>query len=104
MANDVRSLASIKTLMGMKHRSMPKAERSVDGELYLLKNNLSLSLRELTSVNKRKGVVEGRIRDIELRIEELERGLGIRRRSPAIGSQDLKTSPKGGLKVMKVEY
>jgi len=104
MANEVRSLSSIKTLMGMKHRSMPKAERSVDGELYLLKNNLSLSLREFKSVNDRKSVVEGRIRDIELRIEELEASIGIRRRMPSIGSQNLKTSPKGGLKVMKVEY
>ena len=104
MANDIRSLASIKTLMSMKHRSMPKAERSVDGELYLLKNNLALSYRELTSVDKRKAVVEGRIRDIESRIEHLEASLGIRRRPPSISSQDLKTSPKGGLKVMKVEY
>ena len=103
MANEIRSLDSIKTLMGMKHRSMPKAERSVDGELYLLKNNLALSRRELDSVNQRKGVVEGRIRDIELRIDELEAGLGIKRNPPA-GSQDLQTSPKGAIKVMKVDY
>lgn len=103
MANRIRSLASIKTLTGMKHSSMPKADRSVDGELYLLKNNLALSQRELTSVSERKAIVEGRIRDIELRIEELETGLGITRRTPATGS-GFKTSPKGALKVMKVEY
>ncbi len=104
MANAIRSLSSIKTLMGMKHRSMPKAERSVDGELYLLKNNLALSQREFTAVSERKVIVERRIRDIELRIAELETGLGITRRTPAIGSQGFKTSSKGALKVMKVEY
>ena len=103
MAKVIRSLASIKTLMGMKHRSMPRAERSADGELYLLKNNLTLSRRELASVDQRKAVVERRIKDIELRIEELETGLGIKIR-PYTGSQDLKSSPKGTLKVMKVEY
>lgn len=103
MANEIRSLASIKTLMGMKHRSMPKAERSVDGELYLLKNNLALSRRELDSVSQRKAVVEGRIKDIEMRIDELETGMGINRR-PQVNAQDIRTSPKGAIKVMKVDY
>lgn len=103
MVNQIRSLASIKTLIGIRYRSIPKTERSVDGELYLLKNNLALSQRELTCVSERKAIVGRRTRDIELRIEELETGLGITRRAPATGS-GFKTSPKGALKVMKVEY
>ena len=104
MANDIRSLSSIKTLMGMKHRSMPKAERSVDGELYLLKNNLALAHRELKSVSERKMVVEGRIKDIEDRIDELSAGIKTKTGTNAPGSGGIKTSPPGTVKVMKVNY
>jgi len=72
MAKEIRTLGHIKTLMGMKHRSLPKADRANDAEIYLLRNNLALSLKELVSVNQRKETIEMRIQDIEARIAELE--------------------------------
>jgi len=104
MKREIRSLGSIKTLMSMKHRSLPKAERSNDAELYLLKNNLALSTKELTSVSNRKEVVEKRIREIEQRIAELELEEGITRSKSAADSHSIKTRPTGGIKVMKVNY
>lgn len=104
MKRDIRSVGSLKTLMSMKHRSLPKAERSNDAELYLLKNNLALAERELSSVNHRKGVVENRIREIEERIALMESGTGITRSKSAADSHSTKTMPRGSIKVMKVNY
>jgi len=104
MKRELKSLSSIKTLMTMKHRSLPKAERSNDAELYLLKNNLALSQRELISVNNRKEVVEKRIAEIIQRVAELEAEEGITRSKSAADSHSIKTRPKGGIKVMKVNY
>jgi hypothetical protein len=102
MKREIRSLDSIKTLMGMKHRSLPKAERSNDAEIYLLKNNLSLSQKELSSVSRRKEVIEERIRGLELRIAELE--AGVKRSENAADLHRINTRPAGGIKVMKVNY
>ncbi|OIP28824.1 MAG: hypothetical protein COW04_08165 [Deltaproteobacteria bacterium CG12_big_fil_rev_8_21_14_0_65_43_10] len=104
MKKEIRSLGSIKTLMNMKHRSLPKAERSNDAELYLLKNNLALAQRELSSVSKRKEIVENKIREIEERIAELESEAGITRSKSAADSHSIKTMPRGAIKVMKVNY
>jgi len=104
MKREIRSLGSIKTLMSMKHRSLPKAERSNDAELYLLKNNLALAQRELTSVNNRKEVVGNRIAEIKQRIVELESEEGITRSKSAADSHSIKTRPTGKIKVMKVNY
>jgi len=104
MKREIRSLGSIKTLMSMKHRSLPKAERSNDAELYLLKNNLALSQRELISVNNRKEVVGNRIAEIKQRIVELESEEGITRSKSAADSHSIKTRPTGKIKVMKVNY
>jgi len=104
MKREIRSLGSIKTLMSMKHRSLPKAERSNDAELYLLKNNLALAQRELISVSRRKEVVEKKLEEIEQRIAELEAEEGIIRSKTAAGSHSIKTRPTGKIKVMKVNY
>jgi hypothetical protein len=104
MKREIRSLDSIKTLMGMKHRSLPKAERSNDAEIYLLKNNLSLSQKELSSVSRRKKVIEERIRDLELRIAELELEADVKRSENAADLHRINTRPAGGIKVMKVNY
>jgi hypothetical protein len=104
MKRDIRSIGSIKTLMSMKHRSLPKAERSNDAELYLLKNNLALAQRELSSVSKRKEIVDNRIREIEERITELESEAGISRSKNVADSHSIKTMPRGAIKVMKVNY
>ena len=104
MKREIRSLGSIKTLMSMKHRSLPKAARSNDAEIYLLKNNLALVQRELTSVNKRKEVVEKKIQEILQRVAELELEEGITRSKSAADSHSIKTRPTGKIKVMKVNY
>jgi hypothetical protein len=100
MGKDIRSLGHIKTLMGMKHRSLPKADRANDAEIYLLRNNLSLSLKELGSVSQRKQVIEERIGDIEERIEDLE--------SERVQYKQNDTTrgrpAKGNMKVMKIDY
>lgn len=100
MAKEIRSLGHIKTLMGMKHRSLPKAERANDAEIYLLRNNLSLSRKELKSVTQRKQVIEERIADIENRIASLEA-----ERSQYADEPSQKTiTPKSNVKVMKIDY
>ena len=104
MKREIRSLGSIKTLMTMKHRSLPKAERSNDAELYLLKNNLALAQRELGSVSLRKETVENRIREIEQRVAELESEEGLIRSKSVGDSHSIKTRPTRGIKVMKVNY
>jgi len=104
MNREIRSLGSIKTLMSMKHRSLPKAERSNDAELYLLKNNLALAQRELISVSRRKEAVEQKIREVEQRIAELEAEEGITRSKSAADSHAIKTRPTSNVKVMKVNY
>ena len=104
MKRDIGSIGSIKTLMSMKHRSLPKAERSNDAELYLLKNNLALAQRELSSVSKRKEIVENRIREIDERIAELESEAGITRSKSTADSHSINTMPRGAIKVMKVNY
>lgn len=104
MKREIQSIRSIKTLMSMKHRSLPKAERSNDAELYLLKNNLALAQRELSSVSKRKEIVENKIRELEERIVEMESGAGITRSKSTADSHSIKTMPRGAIKVMKVNY
>jgi len=104
MKREIRSLSSIKTLTTMKHRSLPKAERSNDAELYLLKNNLALSQRALSSVNNRKDVVEKRIVEIKQRVAELEAEEGITRSKSVPDPHAIKTRPARGIKVMKVNY
>ena len=104
MKREIRSLGSIKTLTTMKHRSLPKTEKSNDAELYLLKNNLSLTQRTLASASRRKEVVEKKLEEIEERIAELEAEEGITRSKSAADSHSIKTRPKGGIKVMKVNY
>lgn len=104
MGKDIRSLGHIKTLMGMKHRSLPKAERANDAEIYLLKNNLSLSKKELASVSQRKQVVETRIEDIESRIRELEDQELEKKAKVAEGGDAGRIRPKGNIKVMKMDY
>ena len=101
MGKEIRSLGHIKTLMGMKHRSLPKADRANDAEIYLLRNNLSLSLKELGSVTQRKHVIEERISDIQSRIEMLERERTENTRDVGLK----KIIPKNkNMKVMKIEY
>jgi len=104
MEREIRSLGSIKTLMSMKHRSLPKAERANDAELYLLKNNLALSKKELTSISNRKGIVEKRIGDIKERIAKLEREEGVTRTKDFADLPSKKTVPKSAIKVMRVDY
>ncbi len=102
MGKDIRSLGHIKTLMGMKHRSLPKADRANDAEIYLLKNNLSLSKKELVSVSQRKEVIETRIEDIENRIAELEaQELEKKAQMPGDGGRK---RPKSNVTVMKIDY
>ena len=104
MGKEIRSLGHIKTLMGMKHRSLPKAERANDAEIYLLKNNLSLSKKELASVSQRKEVVEKRIEDIENRIAELEEQELEKKAKMAEGGNAKRIRPKSNMKVMKMDY
>ena len=104
MGKDIRSLGHIKTLMGMKHRSLPKADRANDAEIYLLKNNLSLSKKELASVTQRKQVIETRIENIENRIAELEEQELKEKAEMAEGGGVGKIRPKGNIKVMKMDY
>ena len=100
MGKEIRSLGYIKTLMGMKHRSLPKGDRANDAEIYLLRNNLSLSLKELGGVTHRKQVVEERIADIQERIEDLEsERVQYKQKDTKIGRP-----VKGNMKVMKIEY
>ncbi|MCJ7808651.1 MAG: hypothetical protein MUP26_00170, partial [Desulfobulbaceae bacterium] len=95
MGKDIRSLGHIKTLMGMKHRSLPKADRANDAEIYLLKNNLSLSKKELASVSQRKQVIETRIEDIENRIRELDEQELEKKAKAAEGGDAGRIRPKG---------
>jgi predicted nucleic acid-binding Zn-ribbon protein len=104
MAHEIRRLGSIKTLMGMKHRSLPKAERANDAEIYLLKNNLALSLKELASVNQRKEAIETRIRDIETRIAALEAEQPEKRTEMSGKDHPNKITPRGNMKVMPIDY
>ncbi len=104
MSKEIRSLGHIKTLMGMKHRSLPKADRANDAEIYLLKNNLSLSKKELISVSQRKTVIETRIEDIENRIAELEEQELEKKAKMAEGGDTRKIRPKGNMKVMTMDY
>ena len=104
MGKEIRRLSSIKTLMGMKHRSLPKAERANDAEIYLLRNNLALSTKELASINERKETVENRIADIEARIAELE-AEEQEKKAEMAGKDHLKRiKPMGSMKVMKIDY
>jgi len=104
MGKRVRALGHVKTLMGMKHRSLPKAERANDAEIYLLKNNLTLSKRELESVNQRKKVVEGKIGEIENRIAKLEAQELEKKADRAQGGNVRKIRPKSNMRVMKMDY
>jgi len=104
MGKEIRSLGHIKTLMGMKHRSLPKADRANDAEIYLLKNNLSLSKKELASVAQRKQVIKTRIEDIENRIAELEEQEIEQKAKMAEGGNAGKLRPKSNIKVMKMDY
>ena len=104
MAKEIRTLGHIKTLMGMKHRSLPKADRANDAEIYLLRNNLSLSLKELGSVNQRKKTIETRIQDIETRIAELEAQDKEKRAQLADNTGEKRIKPRGNMKVMNIDY
>jgi len=104
MGKEIRGLMSIKTLMGMKHRSLPKAERANDAEIYLLRNNLALSNKELVSITERKKVVEDRIADIESRIAELEEEEQEKRAQMKAQGGPKKIKPKGNMKVMSIDY
>jgi len=104
MAKEIRTLGHIKTLMGMKHRSLPKAERANDAEIYLLRNNLSLSLKELVSINQRKGTVETRIQDIKARIAELEAEEKEKRAQTPDNNAPKRIKSMGNMKVMKIDY
>lgn len=104
MGKRVRSLGHVKTLMGMKHRSLPKAERANDAEIYLLKNNLSLSKKELASITQRKKVIEVRIGDIENRIALLEAQELEKKAKMAEGGDARKIRPNSNMKVMKMDY
>ena len=104
MGKEIRSLSHIKTLMGMKHRSLPKADRANDAEIYLLKNNLSLSRKELISVSQRKKVIETRIEDIENRIAELDAQELEKKAKMAESGDTPKIRPKGNINVMKMDY
>ena len=104
MGKEIRSLGHIKTLMGMKHRSLPKADRANDAEIYLLKNNLSLSRKELVSVSQRKKVIETRIEDIENRIAELDAQELEKKAKLLEGDGAGKIKPRGNMKVMTMDY
>lgn len=104
MGKEIRGLRTIKTLMGMKHRSLPKAERANDAEIYLLRNNLALSIKELASVNQRKETIETRIADIETRIAELEAEEQEKRTEMAGKDGPKKIRPRGNMKVMPIDY
>jgi hypothetical protein len=104
MGKEIRRLGSIKTLMGMKHRSLPKAERANDAELYLLKNNLAVSTKELSSITERKKVVEKRVEDIKERIAKLEMEEGITRTKGFADASSKKPVPRGAIKVMRIDY
>lgn len=104
MGKEIRGLGSIKTLMGIKHRSLPKAERANDAELYLLKNNLALSTKELSSITVRKEVVEKRVEDIKERIVKLEMEEGITRTKGFADLPSKRTGPKSAIKVMRIDY
>jgi septal ring factor EnvC (AmiA/AmiB activator) len=104
MAKEIRTLGHIKTLMGMKHRSLPKADRANDAEIYLLRNNLALSLKELVSVNQRRKTIETRIQDIEARIAELEAEEQEKRAQLADKNGEKRIKPRGNMKVMKIDY
>jgi len=105
MPKEIRTLGHIKTLMGMKHRSLPKAERANDAEIYLLRNNLALSTKELASITQRKEKIEQRIADIEGRIAELEaeeKEKAAQQRADGNGEKRMR--PKGSMKIMPFEY
>ncbi|MCF8145162.1 MAG: hypothetical protein K9N21_14700 [Deltaproteobacteria bacterium] len=104
MAKEIRTLGHIKTLMGMKHRSLPKADRANDAEIYLLRNNLALSIKELVSINQRRKTIEERIQDIETRIAELEAQEKEKRTQLADNTGEIRIKPRGNMKVMKVDY
>ena len=104
MAKEIRTLGHIKTLMGMKHRSLPKAERANDAEIYLLRNNLSLSLKELASINQRRSTVEERIQDIQARIVELETEEKEKRAQTPDNNAAKRIKTLGNMKVMKIDY
>ena len=104
MAKEIRSLSHIKTLMGMKHRSLPKADRANDAEIYLLKNNLSLSKKELVSVSQRKKVIKTRIQNIENRIAELEIQELEKKAKMAESGDVRKIRPNSNMKVMTMDY
>jgi len=104
MGKELRTLGHIKTLMGMKHRSLPKAERANDAEIYLLRNNLALSTKELASVTQRKEVIETRIQDIETWIAQLEAEEQEKKAQRADKNGPKKITPKGNIKVMKIDY
>ena len=104
MIKDIRTVYSIKTHLGMKYRSLPEAQRSSEGELYLLKNNLDLAHREMKSVLGRKEIVERKIEDIVKRINDLEAGLTRKKSSDISDFHSIRSSPKGALKVMKIDY
>jgi septal ring factor EnvC (AmiA/AmiB activator) len=105
MAKEIRTLGHIKTLMGMKHRSLPKAERANDAEIYLLRNNLALSVKELASVTQRREKIEQRIADIEGRIADLEAEEKERRAEQLAESNgEKRIRPRGNMKVMPIEY
>ena len=104
MGKDIRGLNSIKTLMGMKHRSLPKAERANDAEIYLLRNNLALSTKELVSIKERKQSVENRISDIEARIAELEAQEQEKKAEMSERGGLKKILPRGKMKVLPIDY
>jgi predicted nucleic acid-binding Zn-ribbon protein len=104
MAKEIRTLGHIKTLMGTKHRSLPKAERANDAEIYLLRNNLSVSLKELVSINQRKKAVETRIQDIETRIADLEAEDKEKRAQTPDNNAPKRIKSVGNMKVMKIDY
>jgi len=104
MAKEIRTLGHIKTLMGMKHRSLPKADRANDAEIYLLRNNLSLSLKELASINQRRSKVEERIQDIQARIAELETEEKEKRAQTPDNNAAKTIRTLGNMKVMKIDY
>lgn len=104
MAKEIRTLGHIKTHMGMKHRSLPKADRANDAEIYLLRNNLALSLKKLVSINQIRETVETRIQDIETRIAELEAQEKEMRAQLADNTGEKRIKPRGNMKVMKIDY
>ena len=104
MGKEIRGMNAIKTLMGMKHRSLPKAERANDAEIYLLRNNLALSTKELVSISERKETVENRIADIEARIAELEAEEQAKKSEMMDKDGPKKIRPRGNVKVMSIDY